>query len=477
MRAPFRAPRFKTLGAFAFWSALFALLLAGCASLPEVPYTVAAPKKAPTIVTSKGTMSPRQATALVDRLDQQAGDTELLERHIAWEEAVAGTPLTAGNKVTLLVDGPATYQAMFRAIDQAKSNIHLESYIFEDDELGHKLAEMLMAKQREGVQVAIIHDSVGTLRTPREFFKQLDDAGIQTLEYNPVNPLYLRGKWAINNRDHRKILIVDGKIAFTGGVNISGIYSKSSFMSKGSAPMSKGSVPGDKSSLPWRDTHIEMDGPVAAEFQKLFLDTWQRQQGAPLQGSDFFPKIAPQGNELVRAIGSRSHSGDYTIFRTFLSVINHAERSIHITNAYFVPDAQVLNALSDAAKRGVDVKILLPSVTDSGPVFFAGRSNYATLLAAGVKIYERKDALLHSKTMVVDGVWSTIGSTNFDVRSFLHNDEANAVIIGKSFADKLEQLFQRDLGESRQVTLESWKRRPMFDRVKEWGSRLFEYWL
>ena len=213
--------------------------------------------------------------------------------------------------------------------------------------------------------------------------------------------------------------------------------------------------------MPWRDTDLELQGPVVADFQKLFIDTWTRQKGPPLQEANYFPALARQGDAVVRAIGGTASEPYSPIYATFISAIRSAETSILLANAYFDPDPQLLSTLADAARRGVDVQLLLPSVSDSWLVIAAGRRHYGDLLEAGVKIYERRGALLHSKTTVVDGVWSAVGSTNLDWRSFLHNDEINAIVLSASFGDEMKAAFAKDLAQSTPVTLESWGRRSL----------------
>ena len=292
---------------------------------------------------------------------------------------------------------------------------------------------------------------------------------MKLVEFNPVNPLTAKGDWQVNQRDHRKLLIVDGRSVILGGINISSVYSGGSFRSA-----TKRRPDG---SLPWRDTDLQIEGPVVAEFQKLFLSTWEKQKGAALAPRNYFPPLSTRGKDVVRAIGSSSDEPYTLIYATLLSAINCAETSVHLTNAYFAPDPQLLTALKDAVRRGVDVKIILPSKTDSGLIFHAGRSHYDDLLRAGVQIYERRNALLHAKTALVDGVWSTIGSTNLDWRSFLHNDEVNAVVLGQEFASQAQSMFEEDLAASDRVTLEDWRQRPVQFRVKELAARLWEYWL
>jgi cardiolipin synthase A/B len=452
---------------------LAALLLAaaaGCNTLPVIVPDMASHSSAPVQLDgAHGPLSAAQSKAILGRLKSHGEETSIFDRHLALEEGVSGTPLVVGNKVTLLQDGPATYQAMFDAISGAKASIHMESYIFEDDEVGRKFADALVAKRAQGVPVALIYDSVGSSNTPREFFKRLSDNGVQVLEFNPLNPLDLKKGWQVNARDHRKLLVIDGRTAFMGGVNISSVYSSGSFN-----PSSKSHADGSPT---WRDTHLRVEGPVAAEFQKLFLDTWEKQKGSALEAGGSPPVAVNQGKEVVRAIGSSPDDPYSLIYATLISAINCAETSVYLTNAYFVPDPQLLAALKAAAARGVDVALVLPGTTDSWMVLNAGRSHYDDLLEAGVRIYERRGAMLHAKTAVIDGVWSTIGSTNLDWRSFLHNQEINAVVLGQEFGTRMQEMFEADLAESESITREAWAKRPLGDHVKETAARMWAQWL
>jgi cardiolipin synthase len=273
----------------------------------------------------------------------------------------------------------------------------------------------------------------------------------------------------VNQRDHRKLLIVDGRIAFLGGINISSVYSG------GSLSQHSKIRPGGE--LPWRDTHLQIEGPVVAELQKLFIKTWIQQKGEPLTPRNYLPLLEPKGNEVVRAIGSSPEEPYSLIYATLISALRSAQSEIWLTNAYFVPDPQLLTALKQAVTRGVDVRLVLPSSTDSWLVFHASRANFSELLEAGVKLYERRGALLHVKTAVIDGVWSTVGSTNLDWRSFLHNYEVNAVVLGNEFGERMRTAFQEDQANSNEVTLQQWRRRSLLVRAKELAARIWEYWL
>ena len=444
--------------------------MTGCSSLPRfVPDINRNAAKPIHLVGTQGALSKSQSKTILDRIKANARDVNLLDQHLAIEEAIVGSALMVGNKVTLLQDGSDTYRDMLSAIATAKDHINLETYIFDDDEIGKLFAKALIDKQLQGVQVNVIRDSVGTSTTPNLFFEQLQAAGINVLEFNPINPLVVKKDWSLNQRDHRKLLIIDGEIVFMGGINISSVHSGSSFR--------KPRQPRTDSVLAWRDTDIKLEGPVVAEFQKLFMTTWQKQKGNLLADKNYFPKPVTAGNQIVRAIGSSSDDTASVIYIALLSAINTAQKSVQLTNAYFVPDIQLLTVLKETAARGVNVTLILPSQTDSWLALHAGRAHYSDLLKAGIKIYQRRGVMLHSKTALIDGVWATVGSTNLDWRSFLHNDELNAVILGQEFGDQLQAMFDKDLAASEPVKLEDWEQRALDAHLKELIARLWEYWL
>ncbi len=447
--------------------AALGLCFAACASLPDVSYlkAVAPPASGPTITGSSGTLSKKTSTALLPKRWKNSHiDVSALA---ALEELATGRPLIAGNKVTLLYDGPQTMASMMQAIAAAKDHINLETYIFDQDQIGLQFAQLLIERQKAGVQVHVIYDAVGTFGTPQTFFDNMRDAGIRLVAFNPINPLKRLGFWSPNNRDHRKLLVVDGKVAFTGGVNISGDYANSSlFRSKNR----------DASKVGWRDTHIRVEGPAVAAMQWEFLTSWASQQAPELADNNFFPPLTNVGDKLVRVLAS-GPDGDQDIYAAHILAIDSAVKSIHITSAYFVPDVQVMQALVRAARRGVDVKIILPGVTDVGLVLYAGHSFYEEMLSSGIRVYELQISVLHAKTAVIDRLWSTVGSVNIDTRSFLHNYELNLVVLDNAFAESLESAFEEDLRYSTEVTAEQWAKRPLARKLKEWAARRLEYWL
>lgn len=449
---------------------VIAFCAVSCATLPD-PADSLSRSNAVRVSTAQGWLSYRASQNLLKRLGKDAQGTDFLAAHLKVEEAVSSAPLVAGNQADILIDGPATYDAMFAALEQAQSYIYLETYIFEDDEIGRRFAQVLADKRAEGVSVALMVDGIGTLRTPETLFETMRQAGIEVVVFNPVNPLKIRSpQWSLNQRNHRKILVVDGKVGFTGGLNMSGVYAASS--SGGSAPSNS------DDERPWRDTHVRLAGPVVAELENIFLRGWRQQNGPPLHISEPRPIVEPQGKDVVRIIANDPRDEDgYTVYLTLMSAINSAQGSAWVTMAYFVPDLAFVAALQDAARRGVDVVLILPEFSDSSLVLHAGRSHYTGLLESGVKIHERADALLHAKTAVIDGVWSTIGSSNFDWRSFALNYEVNAVILGDVFGQDMRQLFKEDVGRSNPITLEDWRKRGISVRMMEMLGRMVERWL
>jgi cardiolipin synthase len=424
---------------------------------------------APAVLTVSGAVSGTRAEQLVaGRLGprREAAIGELIEAF----QAQAAAPLVTGNRVSLLIDGPQTLAAIREAIAAAQSSVHVETYIFGDDEVGHAFADLLIARRLAGVEVRVLYDAVGSMNTPAAFFSRMRDAGVEVREFRPLDPIRTPRMWKINNRDHRKIVVVDGRKAFTGGINISSTYESSSATRPG---------PEKGVNAAWRDTHVELDGPVAAQFQALFLATWTRAGGEIAElSANLFPAIEPAGRDLVGTVASDGDDGTETrIYASYLTAIQHATQRIWLTNAYFAPNKEFRRALITAARRGVDVRLLVPSFTDSGLILHASRSTFDELLSGGVRIYEQQHALLHAKTAVIDSALSMVGSANLDMRSFLHNNEVNAVIVGNEFALRMEAVFERDLNDTRELDLQGWRQRPFMDKLKERGSRLFSYWL
>lgn len=465
---------------------LLAFGLGGCASLgtivpradmPPPPATTSSSAVARqlTVQSHRGRLGPEARAAMLQRVGEQ-GKASLMQRHLAAMASVGPVQLHAGNEAKLLIDGPATFAAMFQAIERARSTVLLESYIVEHAPIAQKLAALLKRKREQGVQVAMLYDALGSRGTDRDYFDGLAAAGIAVCSFNPVGPSARPGYWDIMHRDHRKILVVDRETSFTGGINISAVYSLGSFSrrSPAAAPAaSAASAPADEG---WRDTQILLRGSAAVALEDLLRETW-RQQGCrgvlpPPAGAG----AGPVGEQLVRIVPSTPDDEYNQIYAMLLSAIDASQRSVHLTMAYFAPGRDMVDALCEAAQRGVDVQLILPSISDFTPVLYAGRSYYTRLLKAGVKIHELQDAVLHAKTAVIDGVVSTVGSSNLDWRSFTGNNEVNAVVIGEDFGGAMTRMFERDLQDSQSIEPAAWARRPLWHRLRETAARLFERW-
>lgn len=403
--------------------------------------------------------------------------TAVEERFTGIETGLDNAPLIAGNRVTLLLDGDGTYPAMLEAIEGARHHIHLETYIMLDDDVGNRFADALIARSREGVAVRLIYDGFGGTDA-NDFWDRLTDAGVQVFENNPPEPTENADVTSYNSRDHRKILVVDGSIAFTGGINIYDVYSNRAHDDSGGSLRGSGaSSPSKAEDMRWRDTHLRIEGPAVAELQKLFIAQWEQEHGS-IHEKGLYPQQRRMGRASVKIlVGVGDNANPSEIYAAYANVIGKAEKRIWITQAYFVPNDEFMTMLREAARRGVDVKIILPGKTDVALIRHASRGLYGELLEAGVQIFELQDAILHSKTAVVDGVWSTIGSSNLDFRSFLINDEVNAVVVDGPFATEMEETFRADLQETRQITLESWKNRPLGYKLLEIAAGWFKPWI
>lgn len=413
-------------------------------------------------------MLPDRRTALHVAAEHRALPVEKRYRH-----QDAGDQLSAGNEVSLLVDGPANFAAMIAAVQEAREQVDVETYIFEPVGIGADLIAALEERARAGVEVNLIYDSIGSMRTRRDVFARLEAAGMRLCEFNPVNPLRASGSWSLNHRDHRKLLVVDGHTAFTGGLNISGVYSASS--SPGGARRHH-----EADEPPWRDSGVKLRGPAVARLQQLFGQTWAAQgcgDYAPMAARDPEPAAPDARRREVRIIasGPLSHRAEnYAVLR---SAILLATDRIWLTTAYFAPDDGLVADLRQATRRGVDVRLLLPGPSDSALLRWAAQARYPELIDAGVRIFERQDALLHAKTAVIDGYWLSVGTANLDYRSFLHNDELSIIVIDRGLGREMEELFRSDLRHSVEVDAASVAERDVLDRFKGWFARLWEYWL
>jgi len=366
--------------------------------------------------------------------------------------------LTGGNDITLLKNGSEAFPAMLSAIREARETICLESYIFRSDRTGRNFAEALASKAKQGIEVLLIYDAVGSRGSDNRMFSDLKAAGVRTLEYHPVflwhGPIASRhrrgGGWAWWNRDHRKLLAVDSRIGFTGGINICDDHADPSEGGGG-----------------WRDTDIRIEGPAVREIQRLFLSTWRDEGGEKINERKFLTRAESAGDSVVAVLGTRELRSRRIIRKAYLHAIKSSRRSVCIANAYFVPDRGILRAVRNAVGRRVSFRILLSSKSDAPPVHYAGRALYYRLLKWGVRIWEWQGPILHAKTAVVDGTWSTIGSYNMDHRSVFHNLELNVNVLGAGFGARMEEMFEEDLKHSKEITLSEW-------RARSWTERLLE---
>lgn len=370
-------------------------------------------------------------------------------------EEIAAVPFIGGNRVHLLRNGPVSYAAMKEATAGARSSIEMESYWFDQDE-GRDFAQLLIQARQRGVSVYLIYDAWGSLDTPASLFKGLRAAGVQVLEFSPIDPGAVIED-LVDRRDHPKLLVVDGKLAITGGVNVSAVYLRRHG--------------GDGDGSPWRDTDVQIEGGVVAEFDRRFRQIWREQRGTGLPEP---PPPVPAGDLYVQVLANTPALKEHAIYRSLLVTIALARRSIHLTTGFFAPPPALVKELRLAARRGVDVELLVPSRSTSGMAVEAGRASYEDLLEDGVKIFEYQYHVLHAKTAVIDGDWCSVGSSNLDWRSVALNNEINTVILSGAFGSEMEAMFRDDLTRAKQIDPESWKHRPFGERFNEWRARLFE---
>lgn len=357
------------------------------------------------------------------------------------------------NKVQILKDGSEIFPEMLKAIREAEETIHLETYIFRSDRVGWRFAEALSEKAREGVYVQLIYDSLGSLTTDPALFRFMEEAGVELFEYHPIAPWKWGWnlKWNLKRRDHRKILVVDGRCGFVGGINIGEEYAD---------PAEGGGG--------WRDTHLKLEGPAVLKLQQIFLTTWFKNKKRRLKpDTTYYPEVSSSGRLGVSIVASNGLRGRNQIKKAYLRAILRARKRVCITNSYFVPPHWFLTALKKACRRGVEVMILVPKRSDVRIIDYATRALYSRLLKWGVRIFEWEGPVLHAKTAVVDGRWSTIGSSNIDQLSFFYNLEVNVVVLGATFGDKMEGMFWDDLKSSREIRATEWTRRNWLQRLLE----------
>ncbi len=372
--------------------------------------------------------------------------------------AVDSRRVRHGNRIHLLRDGAATFPAMLAAIDEAKAHVNLASYTFASDSTGRTFAEALKARAKEGVEVNVIYDSIGSNDASQEIFDDMTAAGVNVVEYHPIRPW--RARWGWWRRDHRKILVVDGTAGFAGGLNIADAYN---------AP--------DKGGGGWRDTHLKLEGPSVSDLQRFFIAVWRRAGGRRLDKKRYLPPVAAVGRTPVSIVGNTLLWNRWAIRRAALTAFRAAKKKIWIANAYFIPDNTILGELLRARDRGVDVRFMLPRVNDVAVVGLASRSFYKVLLDEGVRVFEWVGPMLHAKTMTIDGVWSAVGSFNLDRWSIVQNLEVSVNSFDPEVAAGLEAMFTEDLAKCVEVTRETWRLRSWRERTLEWLASWLSPWL
>jgi cardiolipin synthase A/B len=368
-------------------------------------------------------------------------------------EAHTDAPIVSGNRIEVLFNGDETFPAMLRDIRKAKFTITFAQYLYEDGSIAREMAQAFAERCRAGVKAHILLDSHGSGKAPSDIIATMKDAGCHVEYFHRVEAEGIIFPWKLlryNYRNHRRILVIDGQIGFTGGYGISEAWT------------GNGRTPEH-----WRDTNARIEGPVVRFLQAALVENWLETTGIAIGGDGYFPRIDPVGNVTGQIVKSSPTGGSFRNYMLFLLSINSAKKSILITNPYFIPDNVMTEALVKATARGVRVIVLLPGEIDSRLTYTASRSHYGPLLLGGIQVYEYKASLMHAKTIVVDGVWSTIGSTNFDNRSFALNQEINLTVYDRGIAHRLEQIFQEDLKYSQRISYEQWRSRSLFERVVE----------
>lgn len=362
--------------------------------------------------------------------------------------SLLGPTMLAGNKITDLLNGDEIFPAMLVAIRSAQKTITFETYIYWSGDIGKSFSEALSERSRAGVAVSVLIDWIGSAKMDDELLKSMQNAGVEVVRYHPVR-WYTLSK--LNNRTHRKLLVVDGKVGFTGGVGIA-----DKWLGDAQDPQH------------WRDSHFRLEGPAVAQMQAAFIDNWIKTTGKVLHGPEYFPPLKKVGESYAQVFRSSPDEGAESVRLMYLLSMASARKTIDIANAYFVPDDLSLDTMVAALRRGVRVRIITPGKhTDSEIVRQASRARWGRVLEEGVEIYEYQPTMYHCKVMIVDSLWTSVGSTNFDTRSFRLNDEANLNILDSEFAAHQARIFEDDVKQSRQITYQMWQDRPWKDKLRE----------
>jgi cardiolipin synthase len=364
-------------------------------------------------------------------------------------EAITMAPITDGNDIEMFINGDEIFPAMLATMGGAQHTLNFLSYLYWSGEIGSEIAGALCERAKAGVEVNVLLDAVGSAKMDRKLIENMDEAGVNFAYFRPPKPYAMR---RLNNRTHRKLLIVDGNVGMTGGVGIADQWT-------GNA----------QDPDHWRDTHVRVRGPVVRGLQGAFAENWLEATGDVLVGPEYLPELEPVADDgAMQVVRSTANVGDTNIEALYFLAIACARESLHLTSAYFAPRPAFVEALTDAAERGVDVRVLVPGPhIDKEVVRQAGRAVYEKLLDAGVQIFEYCPTMIHAKTLTIDRVWSSVGSVNFDNRSFQLQDEVTLCVCSSEFAGRLDEQFERDLERSERIDLERWNRRSVPERVSE----------
>ena len=443
--------------------------LAACATTPPVKDYLGGDdgtlKRA--ILGSGNPLTRTQRGALLATLSPE-NQQDALQRQMVLQQALSEAPLVGGNTTQILQDGSQALPAMFSAMRQARDHINLEFFIFADVTWsGTTLSELLIGKLNQGVAVNVIYDAFGSSHTPDALFQGLRAAGARVVTFNPLDPLHATA--SPNHRDHRKIMVVDGRIGFTGGINLDKTYEN---------PPSAGVPPdGDTAHAYWRDTAVRIEGPAVAELQKVFFGTWRGQKGPAVAPARYFPPLPRAGDETVRIIASVPGDQRPLYFISLMTAVLSAMHRVWLCSGFFIPPHEEREDLARTARAGIDERIVVPSHADVPATVYAARAAYGDLLEAGARIYEVHNAVLHSKLATIDGVWSTVGSSNLDRRSVLFNNEVDAIILGRVTAAQMETILRQDMAMAHEITLAEWRDRSLGERLDELKARLWQYWM
>ena len=395
----------------------------------------------------------KKVTRSIDRL--YAIEDEEFQRTMG---LMMGPAVIGGNHIEALINGDQIFPSMLSAIRSAQKTITLESFIYWSESIGDEFADALVERSRAGVRVHLLVDAVGSSKLDGKQIAKMEDAGVELRKYRPFSWYNLA---KMNNRTHRKLLVVDGRIGFTGGVGIAGQWT-------GNA----------QDPQHWRDSHFRVEGPVVAQMQSVLINNWTKTTGVVLHGADYFPALVPVGDQLAQVFSSSPTGGSESMALMYLLTITAATTSIDLSNSYFLPDALLRQALVAAMQRGVRLRIITPGEhMDEELVGCASRQYWGELLAAGAEMYEYQPTMFHCKMLIVDQLLVSVGSTNFDERSFRLNDEANLNIFDAGFAQAQTAVFENDLRNARRMSLAQWRARPRSDKIKEFFTSRFDAFL